>query len=148
MDVILLERNRNLGNLGDKITVKTGYARNYLIPQGKAALATEKNLRKFEDQRVELEQKSAADLQAAQARADKLADKIVIITAKVGEEGKLFGSISTREIAAAVTRDGVKVEKGEVRLPTGPLRYIGEYDINLQFHSEVAAVVKIKIAAE
>lgn len=148
MEVILLERNRNLGDLGEKISVKKGYFRNYLSPQGKAVAATAKNLRDFEERRAELEKKSAADLQTAQARADQLNDKLIVITAKVGEEGKLFGSIGTREIADAVTSAGISIEKGAVRLPNGALRYAGEYDISLQMHSDVTAVVKIKIEAE
>jgi large subunit ribosomal protein L9 len=148
MEVILLERNRNLGNLGETISVKAGYARNFLIPQGKAARATKPNIEKYAAMKAELEKKSADILAAAQARADQLTDKVILIAAKVGEEGKLFGSIGTRDIADAITQAGIKVQKSEVRLPTGALRYTGDYDIALQFHADVMATAKVRVVPE
>jgi large subunit ribosomal protein L9 len=148
MEVILLERNSNLGNLGDKVSVKNGHARNFLIPQKKAVVANAKNLQDFEQRRAEFEKQSAEKLQEAQARADQVNGKVFVIAAKAGEEGKLFGSIGTREIAEAVSKEGIQIEKSAVRLPAGPVRYAGEYDISVQFHADVTAVVKIKIDAE
>ncbi|QGX39348.1 50S ribosomal protein L9 [Permianibacter aggregans] len=148
MQVILLEKIRRLGNLGDTVDVRSGYGRNFLIPQGKAVSATAANKAHFEARRAELEKKQAEVLAAAQARAAKLADLTVSIAAKAGDEGKLFGSVGTRDIAEAVSKAGVEVEKSEVRLPTGPLRMMGEYEIELGLHSEVTATVKVVIVAE
>ena len=148
MQVILLEKIRRLGNLGDTVDVRPGYGRNFLIPQGKAVSATAANKAHFEARRAELEKKQAEVLAAAQARAAKLADLTVSIAAKAGDEGKLFGSVGTRDIAEAVSKAGVEVEKSEVRLPNGALRMMGEYEIELGLHTEVSATVKVVIVAE
>ncbi len=149
MQVILLDKIANLGDLGDLVTVNPGYARNYLIPKGKAVMATKENIARFEARRAELEAKVAAALTAAQDRADKVAALgSVQIISKAGDEGKLFGSIGTRDIADAVSAAGVAVAKSEVRLPEGALRNTGEYEVSLQLHSEVFATVKISIVGE
>ncbi|AXR08034.1 50S ribosomal protein L9 [Salinimonas sediminis] len=149
MDVILLDKVANLGGLGDQVNVKSGYARNFLFPQGKAVPATKDNVEKFEARRAELEAKIADQLSAAQARAEKLdALEEVTVAAPAGDEGKLFGSIGTRDIADAITAAGVEVTKSEVRLPTGTLRETGEYDIDVQLHSDVATTVKVVVIAE
>ena len=148
MQVILLEKIRRLGELGDTVKVKSGYGRNFLIPQGKAVSATEANKKFFEQRRAELEKKQAEILAAAQARAEKLAGLAVTIASKAGDEGKLFGSVGTRDIAEAVSKAGVAIEKSEVRLPNGALRMVGEYDISIALHSEVTGTVKIAIVAE
>ncbi len=149
MEVILLDKISHLGGLGDKVKVRNGYARNYLIPQRKAVMATKENLEKFEAQRAELEARIAAELQAAEDRAAKLNElATVTVTAKAGDEGKLFGSIGTRDIADALTAAGCEVHKSEVRLPEGVLRSVGEYEITLQLHADVKSVIKLVIAAE
>jgi large subunit ribosomal protein L9 len=149
MDIVLLDKIANLGGLGDKVTVKSGYARNFLFPQGKAVPATKANVEKFEARRAELEAKIAEQLAASQARADKLnALDTVVIAAPAGDEGKLFGSVGTRDIADAITAAGVEVVKSEVKLPTGTLRDTGEYEIDVQVHAEVTASVKLQIIAE
>jgi large subunit ribosomal protein L9 len=149
MDIILLDKIANLGGLGDKVSVKAGYARNFLFPQGKAVPATKANIEKFEARRAELEAKIAEALNAAQARAEKLdALENVTIAAPAGDEGKLFGSVGTRDIAEAITAAGVDVTKAEVKLPTGTLRETGEYEIDLQLHSDVTTSVKLIIIAE
>jgi large subunit ribosomal protein L9 len=149
MDIILLDKIANLGTLGDKVSVKPGYARNFLIPQGKAVMATKDNLAKFEARRAELEARMNAELAASQARAAELAAlEGVVIASKAGDEGKLFGSIGTRDIADAVSAKGVKLAKSEVRLPTGNLRTTGEFDVQVQLHSDVLATVKITVVAE
>lgn len=149
MQVILLDKIANLGGLGDLVTVAPGYARNYLFPKGLAVMATKENIARFEARRAELEAKVAATLAAAQTRADKVAALgTVEISSKAGDEGKLFGSIGTRDIADAVTAVGVDVAKSEVRLPEGVLRNTGEYEISLQLHSEVFATVKVNVVAE
>ncbi|WP_337842301.1 50S ribosomal protein L9 [Rheinheimera sp.] len=149
MDIILLDKVANLGGLGDKVVVKSGYARNFLFPQGKAVPATKANIEKFEQRRAELEAKLAANLTAAQARAEKLAALAeVTIASKAGDEGKLFGSVGTRDIADAVTAAGVEVSKAEVKLPHGALREVGEFDIDLQLHAEVTVTIKLVVVAE
>lgn len=149
MEVILLEKIRNLGSLGDKVKVAPGYGRNFLIPQGKATYATVENSRKFEARRAELEKAAAEAIQAAQARQQALAALSVIkISAKAGEEGKLFGSIGTRDIAEAVTKAGVEISKSEVILPAGVLRQVGEYELEIEVHGDVMAMVKVSIVAE
>ena len=147
MEVILLEKIANLGNLGDKVAVKAGYARNFLLPFGKATPATAANLEAFEARRAELERIADEKKAEAEARAAKLADLSVTITANAGEEGKLFGSIGTRDIADAVTAAGVEIEKSEVRLPEGPLRNVGEFDVVVQLHSDVETTVKLIVVA-
>ncbi|MEI8672443.1 50S ribosomal protein L9 [Vibrio sp. SA48] len=149
MQVILLDKIGNLGSLGDTVIVKSGYARNFLIPQGKAVMATKSNVEMFETRRAELEAKVVEQLVAAQARADQVdALEAVVIASKAGDEGKLFGSIGTRDIADAITAAGVAVAKSEVRLPEGALRNIGAFEVSIQLHSEVFATAKVQIVAE
>jgi len=148
MDVILLEKIANLGNLGDKVSVKGGYARNFLLPQGKATAATAANVEAFEARRAELEKQAAEKKAQADARAAKLAELTVTIAANSGDEGKLFGSIGTRDIAEAVSAAGVELDKSEVRLPNGALRSVGEYDVEVHLHTDVEAVVKVVVVAE
>ena len=149
MEVILLENIGNLGNLGDKVDVKSGYGRNFLIPQGKAVPATEDNVAKFEARRAELEAAAAEALSGAEARAEAInALGLISITANAGEEGKLFGSVGTRDIAEAVSAAGAAVDKSEVRLPEGALREIGEYQIDIQVHGDVTAIVAIAVVPE
>lgn len=149
MEVILLEKVRNLGNLGDKVNVKPGYGRNYLIPSGRAVMATAANVAEFEARRAELERKADEQLGAARERAAKVAELAEItITANAGEEGKLFGSIGNADVADAITAAGVEVEKREVLMPEGPIRAIGEYDLEVQLHSDVVETIKVKVEAE
>ena len=148
MQLILLEKVANLGNLGDKVNVKAGYGRNYLLPYGKATAATAANLAAFEERRAELE-KAAADKKAsAETRAAQLAELEVTITATAGDEGKLFGSIGTHDVADALTASGVEVQKSEVRLPNGVLRTTGEHEVSFQVHSEVFAKLTVNVVAE
>lgn len=148
MEVILLEKITNLGNLGDKVNVKAGYGRNYLVPQGKAAVATAKKMAEFEARRAELEKAAAEKLNAAQARANALSKLEVVIKHKAGDEGKLFGSIGTHNIADAITAAGSPVEKQEIRLPQGVIRHVGDYAIDIHLHTDVITTMSIKIAAE
>ncbi|WP_269533796.1 50S ribosomal protein L9 [Chitinimonas sp. BJYL2] len=145
MQIILLEKVANLGTLGDIVKVKDGYARNFLIPQGKAKRATDANLKQFEVRRAELEKQQAEILAGAQARAEKLVEFAVTIAQKAGVDGRLFGSITTQDIAEAVTAAGVAIEKREVRLPEGPLKAIGEYDIALALHHDVVTNIKVTV---
>lgn len=147
MDVILLEKVRNFGNLGDKVSVKAGYARNFLIPQGVAIPATDEHLQEFEARRAELEQKAAEQLAAAEKRAEGLNALTIKIEALASDEGKLYGSIGPVEIANAITEAGVEVEKREIDLPEGPIHSIGQYDIHVQVHSDVVATVAVEIGA-
>jgi large subunit ribosomal protein L9 len=148
MDVILLDKVGRLGAIGDKVTVKSGYGRNYLLPQGKAVAATAKNVAEFEARRAELEAAAAGKIAEATARAEKLAALEVTIAAKAGDEGRLFGSIGTRDIAEAITAAGVAVAKSEVRLPQGVLREIGQFEIDVQLHAEVIQAVKLAVVPE
>ena len=148
MDVILLEKVKNLGSLGARVSVKPGYGRNFLIPKGKAVPATEANIAAFDARRAELERQEAEVLSAAQARAAQLAEIAVVIAAKSGDEGKLFGSVGTRDIADAITAAGVAVDKSEVRLPNGALRNTGAYTVALHLHSDVNAEVSVTVVAE
>lgn len=148
MEVILLESIGKLGKLGDKVSVKGGFGRNYLVPQGKAVPATGDNVARFEERRAELEKAAADKLATAQARAEQLNDLELSVVAKAGDEGKLFGSIGTRDIADAITGAGIEVEKSEVRLPAGVIRAIGEFDIAVQLHPEVTAHLKLIVVAE
>ncbi|ODS23761.1 50S ribosomal protein L9 [Candidatus Endobugula sertula] len=148
MEVILLERVGKLGGMGDKVAVKAGFGRNYLIPQGKALAATAANVAEFENRRAELEAAAATNKAEAEVRAAKLAELAVTIQANAGDEGKLFGSIGARDLADAITSAGVGVSKSEIHLPEGTLREVGEYDIGIQVHSEVTQVVKVTITAE
>ena len=148
MDVILLQKVENLGDLGDRVKVKSGYGRNYLIPSGKAAPASSENIARFEAQRADLERQAAAALADAQARCETLNGLAVTLSAKAGAEGKLYGSIGTIDIAKAITDAGVAVHKHEVRLPTGPLRQTGNHEITLHLHTDVNVQVTISIVAE
>jgi len=149
MEVILLENIGNLGGLGEKVDVKAGYGRNFLIPQGKAVPATRDNIAEFETRRAELEAAAAATLAAAEKRAEALnALAPITIGANAGEEGKLFGSVGTRDIAEALTAAGCEVDKSEVRLPEGALRELGEFEVAVQVHGDVTAMVVIAVVAE
>ncbi len=148
MEVILLDRVENLGGLGDKVRVRPGYARNYLLPQGKAAPATPENLAAFEERRAELEKRAAEELSAAQARAAKLEGLELTIPARSGEEGKLFGSIGPVDIAEAAGARGVELERAEIRLPEGPIRMLGETEVEVHLHSDVNVTIRVVVAAE
>lgn len=148
MQVILLEKIKNFGSLGEQVTVKPGFARNFLYPQGKAVPATKANIEKFEARRAELEKNAAEKLQAAQTRAEQLTNLQVTVAAKASDEGKLFGSIGIKEIAEAITKAGIEVKKSEVELVSGAIRQIGEYNVNVQLHSDVLTVIKVEVIAE
>jgi len=148
MDVILLEKVANLGGLGDTVKVRSGYGRNYLIPQGKAKPATAENVAYFEAERAALEKKAAEELAAAQARAESLNGFAVTIKANVGEEGKLFGSVGPQDIADALTSAGAAAERHEVRMPDGPIRATGEYAVELHLHADVNATATITVTGE
>ncbi|MGD8497625.1 MAG: 50S ribosomal protein L9 [Chromatiales bacterium] len=148
MDVILLEKIDNLGGLGDRVTVRPGYARNFLIPRGKAKYATAENIAEFEARRAELEQAAAELLAAAEARKEKIDGAEVTITANAGSEGKLFGSVGPSDIARALAEVGAEVEKREVRMPEGPIRQAGEFEIGIHLHTDVNATVKVVVVAE
>jgi large subunit ribosomal protein L9 len=148
MEVILLEKVNNVGGIGDRVKVKSGFARNYLIPQGKATLATPANIEKFEARRAELETKAATELAAAQERAKRLQGQVLRITAQAGTEGKLFGSIGTVDIAEACSKLGVAVERSEVRMHEGPLRVVGEHKVELHLHSDVNVELTVIVEPE
>ena len=149
MEVILLDKIAKLGGLGDKVSVKSGYARNYLLPQGKAVFASESNVEHFEARRADIEAKLADVLKVAEARAAKVvALAEVTIASKSGEAGKLFGSIGTRDIADAITEAGVEVTKAEVRLPLGAIRETGEFEIAIHLHTDVDTSIKVVVIAE
>lgn len=148
MDVILLEKVRNLGNLGDQVRVRAGYGRNFLIPQGKAAIANAANKAQFEARRAELEKAQAGLLAEAKARGEKMAGATVQIVAKAGEEGKLFGSIGTADIAEAMTRAGFPLERAEIHLPAGPLKQVGDFEIPVSLHAEVNLKITVSVVAE
>jgi large subunit ribosomal protein L9 len=148
MEVILLEKIENLGVMGDRIRVKPGYGRNYLIPQGKATAATAENIAAFEARRAELELAAADALTRAQARRDHLAGLVIRLSAKAGDEGKLFGSVGTADIAHAITAAGVRVERHEIRLPNGPLRLVGEHPVQLHLHTDVNTEIQVVVEAE
>lgn len=148
MDVILLEKIDRLGTLGDIVKVKPGFARNFLLPTGKAKMATETNIKELEVRRAELEARAAKMLAEAQARKVQLDGFAVSLTVKSGAEGKLFGSVGTHDIAEAATAAGHKVEKKEVRMPTGPIRLAGTYDIELHLHTDVNATIKLTVIGE
>lgn len=149
MEVILLENVANLGTLGDKVNVRPGYGRNYLMPQKKAVPANKENVAMFEARRAELEKAAAEALDAARSRAEQIAALgQVVITAQAGEEGKLFGSVAVADIADAVTSAGVELEKREVNLPEGPIRLTGEYEVELQLHAEVMQLINLRVEAE
>lgn len=148
MDVILLEKVGRLGTVGDRVNVKAGFGRNYLLPQGKAITATPANIAEFEERRAELESAAGERKMAAESRAAKLAELVVTITANAGDEGKLFGSIGARDIADAITATGIEVAKSEVKLPEGTLREVGEFDVDLQLHVDVIQSVKVVVEAQ
>jgi len=148
MEVILLEKIANLGDLGSQVSIKSGYGRNYLVPQGKAVLATPDKIAEFEGMRAQLEKNAAEKLAAAEKRGAALSKLEVEIAQKAGDEGRLFGSVGTQNIADALTSAGEKVEKHEVRLPDGVIRQTGEYEITIHVHTDVNVVLPIKIIAE
>jgi large subunit ribosomal protein L9 len=148
MEIILLQKVANLGNIGDRVKVKPGYGRNFLLPEGKATLATPENIKKFEARRAELEKAATAELGGAQARAAKLEGFKLSLTAKAGGEGKLFGSVGTSDIAEAVRKAGHAIERSEVRLPHGPIRQAGEHVVQLHLHTDVTVDLPVTIVAE
>ena len=148
MDVILLEKVDNLGNIGDRVKVRSGYGRNFLLPRGKATLATPANVAVFEARRAEFEKKEADELAAARQRAASAAKLSIRLAAKAGTEGKLFGSLGTADIAEACTAAGVAVKRSEIRRPEGPIRTLGEHSIELHLHSDVNATIQITVVAE
>jgi large subunit ribosomal protein L9 len=148
MQVILMEKVVNLGALGDVVKVKDGFARNFLIPQGKAKRATEANLKEFESRRSELEKKANQVLTSSQERAAKLEGQKIEISQKAGPDGRLFGSVTNSDIAEALTKTGVEVKKAEVRMPAGALKHIGEFPIVLHLHADVDANIVVHVVAE
>jgi large subunit ribosomal protein L9 len=148
MQVILLEKVVNLGNLGDVVKVKDGYGRNFLIPQGKAKRATEANKAEFEARRVELEKQQAALLDAAKARGEKLAGYLLQVTQKAGVDGRLFGSVTNGDIAEALTAQGFEVVKSEVRMPEGPLKAVGDHTVSIALHHDVVVQITISVLGD
>ena len=148
MQLILLQKVVNLGNLGDKVSVKPGYGRNFLVPQGKAVPATAANLAEFEAKRAEYEAKAQASLDGASARQAKLADASVTISANASTEGKLYGSVGPRDIAEAFTAAGLPLEKSEVVMGEGPIRHVGEFDVLVHLHADVQTTVKVVVVPE
>ena len=149
MNVILLERVNNLGDLGDEVAVKAGFARNFLLPQGKAVQANEANRAVFEGRRSELEAAANEKLSEAQARAEKLQDTVLTLVVKTGEEGRLYGSVGTQDIATALVDEGhAELVRSEVRMPEGVIRVVGEHDISLQLHSDVTVDIKVNVVPE
>ncbi len=148
MQIILMEKVVNLGTLGDVVKVKDGYARNFLIPQGKAKRATSANLKHFEEKRAELEKAQAATLAAAQTRASKLADFVLVVSQKSGMDGRLFGSVTNADIADALNAQGFEVAKAEVRMPNGPLKAIGEFPVSIALHTDVVVDINVTVQGE
>ena len=148
MEVILLEKIANLGNLGDKVTIKNGYGRNYLVPQGKAVAATATKIAEFEARRAELEKAAQDKLAAAQKLGNELGKLQIVIAHKAGDEGRLFGSIGTHNIAEAITAAGIAIEKHQIRLPHGTIRHLGDYAIDINLYSDVIVTLTIKVTAE
>jgi large subunit ribosomal protein L9 len=148
MEVILLQKVANLGNIGDRVKVKSGFGRNFLLPQGKATLATPTNVAKFEERRAELEKLAREQLTSAQERSTALQGFKLTVRAKAGTEGKLFGSIGTADISEALNREGFKILRSEVRLPSGPLRTVGEHVVSLHLHADVDVPLPVTIIAE
>jgi large subunit ribosomal protein L9 len=148
MDVILLQKVANLGNIGDRVKVKSGFGRNYLLPEGKATLATPSNVAKFEERRAELEKVAREQLTSATERSAALKDYKLTVRAKAGTEGKLFGSIGTADISEALNRENFKILRSEVRLPSGPLRTVGEHVVSLHLHADVDVPLTVTIIAE
>lgn len=147
MQVILLEKVKNLGNLGDKVTVKPGYGRNFLIPQGKAVFATEKNIILFEERRSELERKALQSFASAEQRAAKLNDVTVVISAQASDEGKLYGSVGPNDIREALLLKSIEVSKREIVMPEGALHSVGHYTVDIYVHSDVVAHLQVEIVA-
>ena len=148
MDVILLQKVANLGNIGDRVKVKSGFGRNYLLPQGKATVATPENVARFEARRAELEKAAHEQMSSAEQRAEQLKEFKLVIPSKAGTEGKLFGSIGTADIAEAATRAGIRIERSEVRLPNGALRTIGDHSVVLHLHADIDVPLAVTIVAE
>lgn len=148
MDIILLQKVANLGQIGDRVKVKSGYARNFLVPTGRATMATATNIAKFEAQRHELEAKANAQLASAQARAEQFTDFKLELRAKAGSEGKLFGSIGTTDIAEAAEKSGHAVTRSEVRMPNGPIRSTGEHTVQLHLHTDVNVTLTVTVVAD
>jgi len=148
MQVILMEKVANLGNLGDVVKVKDGYARNYLIPHGKAKRATEENLKAFESRRAELEKAQAETLAKAQERGARLDGLTIQITQKAGPDGRLFGSVTNYDIVETLKKEGHEVERANVRMPQGPLKQVGEYPIQIALHTDVAVTIKVAVLGE
>lgn len=148
MEVILLEKIANLGNLGDKVKIKGGYGRNYLVPTGKAVPATAKKIAEFETRRAELEKVAADKLSSAQKHAEKLSGLEIVITHKAGDEGRLFGSVGAHNIADSINQAGGEVQKQQIRLPHGTIRHVGDYDVDVNLHSDVTVTISVKISPE
>jgi large subunit ribosomal protein L9 len=148
MEVILLQKVANLGNIGDRVKVKSGYGRNFLLPAGKATLATTENIAKFESRRADIEKAARVELDAAQARAKKLEGFTLTLTAKAGGEGKLFGSVGTTDIAEGVRKAGYEIERSEVRLPHGPIRQAGEHTVQIHLHTDLTVDLPLVIVGE
>jgi len=148
MELILLEKVTNLGNLGDKVKVKPGYGRNYLVPNGKAIPATARNIAEFEARRAELEKAALQKLSTAEERCAALQGFEIVLTANTGEEGKLYGSIGPREIAEAVTERGISLEKSEVIMGEGPIRFTGEHNVLVHLHADVETEIKVIVNPE
>ena len=148
MEIILLQKVANLGNIGDKVKVKSGYGRNFLLPQGRATLATAENVAKFESRRAELEKTARLEIEAAQARAKTLEGFTLTLTAKAGGEGKLFGSVGTTDIAEGAKKAGRQIERAEVRMPNGPIRLAGEHVVQIHLHHDVTVDLPVVIVGE
>ncbi|HTC15595.1 MAG TPA: 50S ribosomal protein L9 [Steroidobacteraceae bacterium] len=148
MEVILLQKVANLGNIGDRVKVRSGFGRNFLLPQGKATLATPDNVARFEARRAELEHHAREQLTSAEERAAALKEFKLTLQAKAGTEGKLFGSIGTSDIAEALSRANFKIERSEVRLPEGPLRMLGEHTVTLHLHADIDVPLQVAIVPE
>ncbi|MCX7114552.1 MAG: 50S ribosomal protein L9 [Gammaproteobacteria bacterium] len=147
MQIILTEKIRHLGNLGDKVDVRSGYARNFLIPQKKAVMATKNNLQHFEERRADLEKKAQTTLSQAQQRAAKINDTTLVISVMASEEGKLYGSVGTHEIAEALQAKDIEICKREINMPNGAFHATGEYTVDIYLHSDVIAVLKLQITS-
>ncbi len=148
MNVILLDKVENLGDIGDLVTVKPGYGRNYLLPSGKASLATPANIKEFEARRADLEKQAAEEMVSAKARAELVQGMELVITANVGPEGKLFGSVGPIDITEACEKVGVEIARSEVRMPDGPIHEVGDFTVGLHFHSDVNAEITVKIVGD
>ena len=148
MEVILLQKVANLGNIGDRVKVRSGFGRNFLLPQGKATLATADNIARFEARRAELEKAAREHLTSAQERAEGMKEFKLTIRAKAGTEGKLFGSIGTADIAEAAVKAGQPISRSEVRMPTGPIRITGDHQVQLHLHTDVNVTLAVTIVAE